>query len=592
MTPHPLPDAALETDIAILAKKGRGKTFTARGLVERLLDMGRQVVVLDPLQTWWGVKAGPNAYPVAVVGGPHGDIPLARLEDFAQIEKLQERQAVLARALTLQGEALGRHFATATDSVVIDVSDLTSGNLIRFATAFLEQMYTGNRKPIWLVLEEADVFAPQTPQPDATRLLHEVDRIARRGRAFGFRLISLTQRPARLAKDVLTQLSTLIALGITSPQDRGAVEDWIKGAGDPEKSKEVLATLARLDVGEGWIWAPDQDLLARVRFPKIKTLDTMSTPKAGETRAVAKVRKDVDVAALRTALLTSRETTDRSAPAPLTSNVTKPSAAEIAAAEQRGFVRGEAQGLRRGVDAGWKAAATLFERDVLMRANDFPATPDHENAEEYIAEALGLASYTKSEEAVCPAPIPQAAESHHQLPPSRQKTSRRVGASEKLTSAVEDPDAAALSEGERKLVAAIGSAKLSWPAIAVRAGYVASGGGFRVARKALLSRDILALEGDTVALRLPPKPQPVAPPTLLDLVDIWRGNLPSTSSNLLAIIVDRTQVTSVELASAAGLVASGGGFRSAVKKLRTAGLVEQRGDHLGLSAAFVEAAAP
>ena len=37
-TTHPIPDAALESDIAILGKKGRGKSFTARGLVERLLD--------------------------------------------------------------------------------------------------------------------------------------------------------------------------------------------------------------------------------------------------------------------------------------------------------------------------------------------------------------------------------------------------------------------------------------------------------------------------------------------------------------------------------------------------------------------------
>jgi hypothetical protein len=63
------------------------------------------------------------------------------------------------------------------------------------------------REPLWLVLEE---------------VLGEVDRIARRGRAFGFRLTSITQRPAKLNKDVLTQLSTLIAMGVTSPQDRDA----------------------------------------------------------------------------------------------------------------------------------------------------------------------------------------------------------------------------------------------------------------------------------------------------------------------------------------------------------------------------------
>ena len=40
---------------------------------------------------------------------------------------------------------------------------------------------------------------------DMTRAPGEVDRNARRGRAFGFRLISIAQRPARSNKDVLTQ---------------------------------------------------------------------------------------------------------------------------------------------------------------------------------------------------------------------------------------------------------------------------------------------------------------------------------------------------------------------------------------------------
>jgi uncharacterized protein len=56
------------------------------------------------------------------------------------------------------------------------------------------------------------------------RVLGEVDRIARRGRGFGFRLISITQRPAKLNKDVLTQLSTVVALGVISPQDRDAIK--------------------------------------------------------------------------------------------------------------------------------------------------------------------------------------------------------------------------------------------------------------------------------------------------------------------------------------------------------------------------------
>jgi uncharacterized protein len=73
LEPHPLPDAALDAGIAILGKKGRGKTLTARGIVERLLCLGRRVLVLDPLSVWWALKASADAkspgYPIVVFGG-------------------------------------------------------------------------------------------------------------------------------------------------------------------------------------------------------------------------------------------------------------------------------------------------------------------------------------------------------------------------------------------------------------------------------------------------------------------------------------------------------------------------------------------
>jgi len=46
-------------------------------------------------------------------------------------------------------------------------------------------LYIANRDPLWLVLEEADAFAPQQSMGDMTRVLGEVDRLARRSRGLG-----------------------------------------------------------------------------------------------------------------------------------------------------------------------------------------------------------------------------------------------------------------------------------------------------------------------------------------------------------------------------------------------------------------------
>ncbi len=50
---------------------GSGKTYAAKGLVERLMDRGGRVCVVDPLGVWWGLRAradgtAASGYPVVV----------------------------------------------------------------------------------------------------------------------------------------------------------------------------------------------------------------------------------------------------------------------------------------------------------------------------------------------------------------------------------------------------------------------------------------------------------------------------------------------------------------------------------------------
>lgn len=192
--------------------------------------------MLDPLSVWWGLRSnaagtGPG-FPVVVMGGPHGDLPLA------------EGMGLPLAHLVARGDI----------STVVDMGEMRKAAWQRLVLDLLDELWTLNREPLWIVLEEADVFAPQNPHPgDSAAVLGEVDRIARRGRAFGFHLISVTQRPARLHKDVLTQLSTLIILGMTGPQDRDAMKAWVEGNADREQARAVMDSLASLPVGEGWV---------------------------------------------------------------------------------------------------------------------------------------------------------------------------------------------------------------------------------------------------------------------------------------------------------------------------------------------------
>jgi polynucleotide 5'-kinase involved in rRNA processing len=43
---------ALDDRIAIVGTAGSGKTYAAKGFVERLLDSGARVAIVDPLGVW------------------------------------------------------------------------------------------------------------------------------------------------------------------------------------------------------------------------------------------------------------------------------------------------------------------------------------------------------------------------------------------------------------------------------------------------------------------------------------------------------------------------------------------------------------
>src|SRR4051812_21725788 len=91
-----LPTAALDDRIAVVGTAGSGKTYTAKGSVERLLDAEARVTVVDPLGVRCGLRAGVagNAgYPVVVFGGRHADVPITA-EMGAPFGRLIAKQAL------------------------------------------------------------------------------------------------------------------------------------------------------------------------------------------------------------------------------------------------------------------------------------------------------------------------------------------------------------------------------------------------------------------------------------------------------------------------------------------------------------------
>jgi DNA helicase HerA-like ATPase len=82
-------------------------------------------------------------------------------------------------------------------------------------------------------------------------MLGAIEDLVRRGRARGLGITLISQRSAVLNKDVLTQAEVLVALRMTSPRDRRAVDEWVKLHAEDDAQRDGFPTsLPSMPVGE------------------------------------------------------------------------------------------------------------------------------------------------------------------------------------------------------------------------------------------------------------------------------------------------------------------------------------------------------
>src|SRR5579884_67813 len=201
-----LPIDAVTQTFAVLGKRGSGKTNTSGVMTEQMIRAGLPVVAVDPIGVWWGLRYDADGkspgLPVVILGGEHADVPIE-----------ESSGAVIA-------DFVIEHRATA----VLDLGLFTKGAQRRFMVDFAERLYLKNRDALHVVLDECDTFVPQRIDHGGERLVGAINDIVRKGRARGLGVTLISQRPALVNKDVLSQIECLIVHRMTGPQDRDAIE--------------------------------------------------------------------------------------------------------------------------------------------------------------------------------------------------------------------------------------------------------------------------------------------------------------------------------------------------------------------------------
>lgn len=341
-----LPLEAVTSTFCIVGIRGSGKSTTAVDMAEEMLKAKQQIVVMDPKDDWWGLQ---SMYPITTLGGSHQHAPL------------EASGGKLVADLVVEDGM----------SCILSTRHFSDGQRAQFVYDFALRLYqTAKGVPLHLFIDEADQFAPQSPMRDEARMLGLVQRLLKQGRTAGIGASLITQRPATLNKNVMTQCETLIAMRTIGLQDRKAVEEWVKAwSKTKEEHDQTMAMLPTFKAGQGLLWSPAWlELYQVVQFRPAETFDSRKTPKVGERRVEPKILAPVDLKLLSEKMAATIERVKADDPRELRKQIKELRQELLTVADQRRQIVIDETAVEKAVNAERKVWRELFNKvnnDVL-----------------------------------------------------------------------------------------------------------------------------------------------------------------------------------------------------------------------------------
>ena len=566
-----LPLNAVTEKLAFLGRTGAGKTYAAGKVAEEMLAAKAQVVILDPVGNWYGLRLAKDGVSpgisIPVFGGLHGDVPL---EPTAG--------ALLADLIVDRGI-----------SVIMDVSQFEHDtDKSRFAAAWSNRFFFRKKaepSAVHVILEEAQEFIPEKQQRGEELMLHAFHRMWKLGRNFGIGGSLISQRPQEVSKKALNLSECVFAFQLTGPHERDAIEKWTAEKGVDE---DINAILPKLPKGTARVWSPSWLQIAEnIAIGEKETFNASATPEVGRA-AIARELAPVDLEQIRKAMAATIERAKADDPRELRNEIAnlrkQLKATPVAKPIQQ--TASSKEELSAEHSRGWKGGIAHAEREAYnSRRTAWRALKRVQEANDRTAKAVmeELAYYPESgpekpKAGECApvravvAPIAAVA-----------KVARRMPLTEYSQPTIAETDGA-LSTPEQRIIDAlawlesIGVAEPENPAVSFVAGYTLNGSYFN-ARGALRGRGLLVyLDGSRLQLTNDGRARarmPEVPGDAEALQNQVLSKLPTQEQRVLKPLIEAypESVDNAALAQAANYTLNGS-FFNARGRLKSLGLVE------------------
>ncbi len=232
----------------VTGKSGSGKSNSASVVCEKLLDSGYGILIVDIDGEYYGLK---EEYEILHVGADEECDLRVGVEHAGKIAELALEQNV---------------------PIILDVSSFLDESKAReLLTEVTKQLFAKEKKlkqPFLMLVEEVHEYIPEGGGVDECGRM--LIKVSKRGRKHGLGIVGISQRPADVKKDFITQCDWLLWHRLTWNNDTKVVGRIL--------GNEYADMIEEMDAGEGFLMTDWNESIRRIQFERKRTFDAGATP--------------------------------------------------------------------------------------------------------------------------------------------------------------------------------------------------------------------------------------------------------------------------------------------------------------------------